>query len=224
MLSLCSLLAYRTAVAGPWGQDPGEIYSRFAVSVEDRGGLAALRADLYAEVGLSRAWTLTAKLDHVHYPQPPGRSDPAAWRLTLRRVLMQQGGFVVAMESGVLQEAALAGRPACQDPGAELRGGLGWSGQVHNRDLFVFGELAGRAHAGCHRNRAEIGLGQRVAGQLWLISQVWLQRGAPDARSQKVQTELMRRYRWGDVAIGYQAEMAGEVPETAVLFSVARRF
>lgn len=212
------------ASAGPWTRAKGHGYSRVALAAEDHAGLAATRADVYLEYGLATGWTVSAKLNDVRFEAAADSYDDRSWRIGLRRSVLNWAGVVGTIEGGLVKEASTLVGQACNRPGAEVRAALGWSGRIAERDGYMFAEVAGQSQAACRGQRAELGVGQNIAEDFWLVNQVWIARGSHGQWSDKVQTELMWRRPWGDLAIGYQREISGRFEEASILLSLARTF
>lgn len=211
------------ANASPWSQEEGSVYARIAWADEEIEQVGAKRADMYAEIGVTDSWTATLKLEHVDYAANDS-FDSSAWRTTLRRQVFRRAGFVGSIEAGVLEGAAIGGRRGCDRLGAEGRIGLGWSGELRGTDTFTFIEAATRQHEACYRNRLELGLGQRATERIWLVTQLWSERGDEDAISDKSQIDLVWRGDGFDFTISYREELSGAFEETGVVFSVAAHY
>lgn len=223
VLSFPLLLPWPEALAAPWVQDEGGLYTRVALASEEVEGLQAQRQDVYAEFGLTADWTVSAKAESISYD---GASDfnATGWRTTLRRKLFQARGFTASVEVGALEGAAIGGANGCETLGGEVRTGLAWSGALRERDTYLFAELAGRFHEGCQRERLEVGFGQNLRGQLWGMTQVWVEQGARNAQSSKLQSELIWRGDRLDLSFGYRQEYGGQFEEEGLFVSAARRF
>lgn len=214
------------ALAAPWGQADGETYARVSFAAEEVEGLTARRFDAYAEYGLADSWTVTAKAETVLFDNNED-FNAEGFRATVRKELYRGNRFVVAVEGGVLNGAAFGGAPdGCDTTGAEARVGAGWSGGFEEeREWFAFADLARRAHeGGCERDRLELGYGSRVVGEVYLVNQLWLERGSGDARSDKLETALVWRAGFADVSVAYREELSGRFDETGIVFAVAKRF
>lgn len=217
------LLPWPQALAAPWVQDAGDFYTRIAVASEEVEGLQAQRQDIYVEYGLSERWTLSAKAESIAYDDASD-FDATGWRATVRRSLFQMSGFTGAVEVGALEGAAIGGANGCETLGAEVRTGLAWSGTVRKQDTYVFAEIAGRFHEACQRERLEVGFGQKLRGQLWGVTQIWIEQGTQNAQSTKIQSELMWSGARLDLSVGYRQEYGGQFEEDGIFFSVARDF
>ncbi len=214
------------ASAAPWGQQKGETYARVAYAAEDVEGLSAHRYDAYAEHGFADSWTVTAKAETVRFVDSED-FNAEGFRATVRKELYRGDRFVVSVEGGVLNGAAFGGAPdGCDTTGAEARVGAGWSGGFdEDREWFAFADLARRAHeGGCERDRLELGYGSRVVGDVYVVNQLWLERGSEDARSDKIETAIVWRAGFADVSLAYREELSGRFDETGIVFAVAKRF
>ena len=212
------------ASAGPWGRDPGEAYGRVALAAEELEGLTAYRYDVFTEYGLSRDWTAIAKVELVEFPDADDFTADG-YRASVRRKIWQKRGFQLAAEAGAVYGAAIGGVRGCEEIGGELRLSAGASGAIEGLDWFGFVDVGGRAHgAGCWRERMELGFGQEIFDNVFLISQAWLERGSDEARSDKLETALL--YRVGDIdfSIAYREEFSGRFDERGIVFAVASRF
>lgn len=217
------LLPQLTAAAAPWIQEEDKAYVRVAYAREEVEGLQAHRADLYGEFGLTRLWTVTGKVEGVAYDDAED-FNAQGWRATARRRVFQRGALVGSVEVGASQGAAVGGSNGCETLGAETRVGLAWSGQWRKTDIFAFSELAERLHDGCLRHRFEFGLGQRATENIWVVSQVWIERGTQNAESDKIQTELLWKGDAVDFSVGYRQENGRVFDESGVFIAIARRF
>lgn len=216
-------LPWPTATAAPWTQRDGDLYSRASIARERVEGLDAWRADIYTEYGLTDTLTASVKLEAVAY-DTASMFNGQGWRTTLRQRLFQRGTFNVTLEGGLLVGDAIGGRNGCDTLGVEARGGAAWSGAWLDTQTFVFAEAVRREHDGCRTTRAEIGLGQEVWPDFWNVSQVWVERGAENADSMKLQSELLWRGPDYDYSIGYRNENGGLFTEESIFLAVARRF
>ncbi len=219
-----SAAATPMASASPWAQDDGALYSRFAVSSETVDGLGAWRSDAYAEYGVTPKWTLTLKSEIVRFDNASDFDNESS-RITARRELFRlKNGLVGALEGGLIDGGALGNQNTCETIGAEMRGGIGWSGAWRKTETFTFAELAGRFHENCQRERLEVGFGQKATRNIWVINQFWLERGSNKTSSDKVQTEVLWRAGRMDWSLGYRQEVGGTFEEEAIYAAVVRRF
>ena len=223
LLILFLVLSWPEAMAAPWTLERDSAYARVAMAAEQVEGLDAWRGDLYAEYGVRDALTATLKLETVQYPSASD-FNADGWRATVRQRLFQRGTFNWTIEAGLLEGAAIGGRNGCDTLGAEVRTGLSWSGNWRDKERFIFAETVLRDHDGCRRYRQEFGLGQRVSENIWSISQVWLERGSPNASSHKAQTELLWRRKQIDYSIGYRNENGGSFVEQSIFLAIAKRY
>ena len=215
--------AWPMAAAAPWVQEDAGLYSRVSLAKEDVEALSGWRSDAYAEYGLTSRLTVTLNLERVEYADGAD-FNTNGWRSTLRYSLLRTGPLVASLEAGLLQGAAIGGRNGCDQLGAEVRAGLGWSGNLRNRSTYLFGEMAGRFHEGCQRERYAFGLGQQTSDNFWSITQVWLERGDTNAASDKFQTELLWRTEPADFSFGYRKENGGRFEEESIFVALARQF
>ncbi len=221
---ICILvLSWPEAAAAPWTQEHGALYTRASVARESVEGLSAWRADAYTEYGLTETWTASFKLEAIEYTDAQDFNGQG-WRATVRHRLIQLGAFNVTLEGGVLKGAAIGGRSGCETLGVEARGGVSWSGAWLKQQTFAFAEAVQRDHDGCRRTRYEFGLGQEAFDDIWTVTQVWLERGAANAESNKIQTELVFSGDRTDYSIGYRTENGGFFDEESIFLAVARRF
>ncbi|MEL7545643.1 MAG: hypothetical protein AAGJ84_03260 [Pseudomonadota bacterium] len=212
-----------SAHASPWAQEEGGLYARVAWADETIDSIAADRTDIYAELGLGDGYTVTGKIERVDYAEAD-RFDTTAWRTTLRRQVFRRSGFVGSVEFGALQGAAIGGRMGCDRLGMEGRVSVGWSGELRNTQSFSFVEVATRQHEACYRNRIEFGLGRKAMDELWLVTQVWLERGDKDALSNKTQTDLVWTGGQVDLTLSYREEFSGAFEERGVVISLSRQY
>ena len=211
------------AAAAPWVQEDGGLYARLSLAEEDVEQLSGQRSELYLEYGLSDRFTVTGKTDRVAYHNGAD-FNTTGWRSSLRYAVWQNGSLAVSLEAGLLQGAAIGGRNGCDQLGAELRSGLGWSGAWRNRSTYLFGEVAGRFHKNCQRERYALGLGQETSENLWSVTQIWIERGDQNAASDKVQTEMLWRTGSADFSFGYRRENGGFFEEESIFVALARQF
>lgn len=215
--------SWQIAAASPWVQEDGGLYTRLSIAQEDVEGLSGSRFDAYAEYGITSRWTGSFKLEHVSYSDASD-FDTNGWRASHRYKLLERGPLVMSLEAGVLNGAAIGGRNGCDELGAEIRSGIGWSGMWRKRATFMFGEIAGRFHADCGRERYEFGVGQQTSDNIWSITQIWLERGNTNAKSDKFQSELLWRTDVSDLSFGYRKENGGIFEEESVFIALARQF
>lgn len=216
------------AHAGPWVRHSDETYSRLAVSRSQIESLDALRVDAYAEHGLNDDWTLTLKYEQLQFDDF-SQFNEDGWRATARRGARLSPTVVGAVEVGVLQGGAIGGAAACEALGGELRAGLGQSlkfkSKRGHKSAYWFAEAAIRYHEdSCTRQRLEFGYGQQVFGDVWAISQVWVEDGTHNASSTKYQFEYMWKADALDFSIGTQTELGGRFQESSVFVAVSRAF
>ncbi|MGB3626343.1 MAG: hypothetical protein WA989_10955 [Henriciella sp.] len=216
------------AHAGPWLRHAEETYSRLAVTRSQIESLDALRLDTYAEHGLNERWTLTLKYERLEFDDV-SQFNEDGWRVTARRGAKLTDSAVGSLEFGVLQGAAIGGAAACEAFGAEARAGIGQSIKFETKKRSIpaywFAETAVRYHEdGCSRQRLEFGYGQQVLGDIWAISQVWLEDGSHNAASTKYQFEYLWKADRFDISVGTQTELGGQFEESAVFFAVSRVF
>ncbi|MDJ0921090.1 MAG: hypothetical protein QNI84_08170 [Henriciella sp.] len=199
------------------------MYTRIAFAAEEVEGLQAQRQDIYAEYGVTDLWTVSAKAESIRYDDASD-FNATGWRASVRRKLFQVNGFNASVEFGALEGAAIGGANGCETLGGEVRTGLAWSGEVRDQQSYMFAEIAGRFHEDCQRERLEIGFGQQLRGPLWGVTQVWLEQGTQNARSNKLQSELVWRGKALDFSVGYRQEYGGQFEEQGLFVSAARRF
>lgn len=223
LLILFLVLSWPKAAAAPWTLKRDAIYARTSLAGERVEGLEAWRGDVYAEYGVRDWLTASFKYETVMYPSASD-FDADGWRATLRQRVFQKGTFNWTIETGLLEGAAIGGRNGCDTLGVEARTGVSWSGKWRNQERFAFAETVIREHEGCRRYRQEIGLGQRVTKNIWSITQVWLDRGSPNASSHKAQTELLWRQDRTDYSIGYRNENGGFFVEESIFVAIAKTF
>ncbi len=226
---LISFLAVQAlpASASPWGRADDQFYTRVAVSRFTVEGLDGLRSDTYGEYGLNNDWTVTLKYERVDFEEFSEFSSDGV-RATLRRSFSLTPSVVASLEGGMLRGAAIGGAAGCETLGAEMRAGVGQSlqlGEKRKRDIFWFAEGAVRAHDdGCLRRRLELGYGERLTPNIWLISQAWFDVGTTNAASSKYQLEYLWRAGALDISAGTLLEFGGEFEENAFFIALARRF
>ncbi|WP_084399947.1 hypothetical protein [Henriciella aquimarina] len=226
-LFLLVVLQAQQASAGPWGRADEQVYARLAVSRVSLESLDAVRLDSYGEYGLDDDWTLTLKYERLQFDDF-SEYDKDGWRITARRSFNLPKSLIASLEAGALKGEAIGGAAGCEALGAEVRAGLGQSAQIGKKqkwDLFWFAEGAVRAHEdGCVRHRLEAGYGQQLVGDLWTVSQIWLDEGSANARSRKYQFELLWKSGFADVSLGTTTEFGGAFEETAAFLALAKTF
>ncbi|MEM7766227.1 MAG: hypothetical protein AAF253_01920 [Pseudomonadota bacterium] len=213
------------AQAAPWLRGDGEGYGRVAAAGERVEGIDAQRYDAYGEYGLGEKWTVTAKAELVTFP---GNTDFNAegYRATLRRELFGRGAFVLSAEAGAVYGEAIGGaNTGCDTLGGEARLGAGASGEMRGAAWYGYVDVAYREHGqGCQRERVELGFGQEVAPNVYVVSQAFLERGTDDARSDKIETGILYRQGHVDWSLSYRQETSGRFEEEGIIASVAVRF
>lgn len=215
--------SWPVAAAAPWVQEDGALYTRLALGNETVEGLEGQRLDAYAEYGLTSKLTLTGKYERVAYADAAD-FNADGWRSSLRYQVLRLGRIHASVEAGLVQGAAIGGRNGCESLGGELRSGLAWSGEWQSRETFLFGEVAGRFHSECRRERMVAGIGQQTSEHIWTITQVWIERGDTNADSNKFQTELVWRTDPVDLSVGYRRENGGYFEEESIFLALARQF
>ncbi len=223
VLGLILVLPWSGAAAAPWIQDEGSLYVRVSLADESVQGLSGTRSDAYAEYGVTSKHTVSFKSERIRYGEASDFNSDG-WRATVRRSIVEIGGFGTSLEFGALQGAAIGGRNGCDTLGFEARGGVSWSGAWRERESFAFAEVATRNYEACRRERLDIGFGQQASERIWNITQVWLERGSPNAQSYKLQSELLWRSEIADFSIGYRQEVGGVFQEESVFLAVAHGF
>lgn len=222
--SACGLLP---ASASPWARGDSELYTRLAVSSHTVDGLDGLRYDTYAEYGATDDWTVTLKYERLDFNRY-SEYDRDGWRATARRGFTLGGGMVAALEGGALSGDAIGGAAGCETLGVEARASIGQSTRIGNekgRDIFWFAEAAVREHDdGCTRQRLEIGFGQKIQKDVWMVSQAWFDEGDHNASSRKLQVEYLWKASQFDVSAGTVLEFGGEFEESALFISFAKTF
>ena len=214
-----SVLPWPLASAAPWIQDEGRFYTRTSMARETVEGLQAWRRDVYGEYGLSDNWTLTGKWEAVTYDDASDFNAEGV-RFTLRTNLYASNHLTISTEAGWLEGAAIGGRNGCESRGLEARAGAAWSGEGY----FSFVELAQREHSNCRRTRYEFGLGQALIGDIWTIGQVWIEDGGRNAKSTKMQSEILWQHDWAHFGLGYRLEMGDAFEEESIFLAVAKQF
>ena len=191
LAGLCAVWCGADASAGAWVQAPGETFARVSVTFEETDGQTGQRYDLYGEHGLDENWTLTAKAETVTFPDASD-FDGDGFRVTLRRAIFRKERFLVSAEGGAVQGAAIGGAAGCDGFGGEARLGMAASGLLSERRWFAFADAARREFEDdCHRNRLEIGVGSEVYDNVYLLNQLWFERGTDNAESDKFETGLL---------------------------------
>ena len=223
MLIFSCVLPWPMAGAAPWIQEEGALYTRAALVKETVEGLQGYRGDAYLEYGWSETWTLTLKGEAVRYTGVDG-FDSQGWRTTARRLFYDSDRIKISGEAGLLQGSAIGGRNGCDRLGAEARMGVSWSSRPQRNPYFLYLEGAGRFHGSCERQRLEAAYGYEAFPSIWTITQVWIERGATDAQSDKIQTELVWQTETFDLSFGLRQEIGNAFQEEGVFVAIARTF
>ncbi len=219
-------IGYTTSAhAAPWLRGDGEGYGRLAAAGERVEGIEAQRYDAYGEYGLTPRWTLTAKAEFVSFP---GNTDFNAegYRASLRRELFRREALVLSAEVGAVQGEAIGGATAgCASLGGEARLGAGASGDGRTGKWYGHIDVAYREHdGGCQRERVELGFGQEITKNVYVVSQYFAERGTADARSDKIETGLLYRHGRMDWSLSYRQETSGRFEEEGIVAALAVRF
>ncbi|WP_375209941.1 hypothetical protein [Hyphomonas jannaschiana] len=218
-----ALVAAGSAEAGPWSQQPGDIYARSNVSFEQLDGEDGWRGDAYGEYGLGRGWMITGKVETVRYDG--GTADADSYRISARKQLWSNDkGWSLGVEGAALRGTTLAGVFGCDGYGGEARASVGRSGVYKARNYYFFADAAWiHQEGGCDRQRFEFGYGTDLGGNFFSTEQVWLEYGSQSADSIKTETQLGYHFPLADVSIGYREELGGEFDEQAILLAVTVR-
>lgn len=212
-----------SAEAAPWTQAEGSWYGRALLARDTLNSADGWRADLYAEYGLTRNLTLTAKSEAVTY-EGFEAFDRDTFRLSLRRQLLQRGNWTLGAEAAYLEGSTSTGFTRCDGRGTEIRTGLGYTGERKGRQFYAFGDAAFiRQQNGCDRWRAELGYGSDLTRHIFLTQQLWIEEGNLTARSVKTESQIGVHWGPADVSLGYREEIGGAFEETAVLIAVVMR-
>lgn len=205
-------------------EPPGEFYARLAIARENVLGADAFRYDLYTKYGISDHWMAIAKIERVEFDRA-SQFDGDGYRLALRRGVIREGPVRLAIEGGLVGGRAIGGLNGCEGMGGELRASVGTGWRRKNTDYFAFMDVIGRWHRDdCRRERLEAGFGQTFDGKWQVMSQVWLERGTVNARSDKTEVSLTRKFDDFEVSLGYRYEFSGRFDERAVVFAISATF
>lgn len=98
--------------AAPWVRDDGGRYARASIAHDTLDGAEGWRGDAYGVCGLSDTWTVTAKVESVTYPDFEA-FDRDAYRLTLRRKLLDFGKWTLGAEVGPVYGTTATGFTGC---------------------------------------------------------------------------------------------------------------
>ncbi len=205
-------------------REDGGWYARALIAHDTLEGVEGWRSDAYSEFGLTDALTLTAKAEAVTYSHYTA-FDREAYRLTLRRRLLERGNWTLGAEAGPVYGSTATGFVSCDGIGFETRGGLGYSGQRKGRSIYAFADVIHIQQAdNCGRNRLEIGYGSDLTERIFLAQQVWIEDGNESADSIKSENQIGIHFDRFDLALGYREELGGQFNEHAVTLAlVARR-
>ena len=211
------------AEAAPWVHEEGALYTRAALVKETVEGLNGFRGDVYLEYGWSEDWTVSLKGEAVRYSGVDG-FDSQGWRATARRLFYDSDRIRISGETSLLQGSAIGGRNGCDRLGAEARMGISWSSRPQRNPFFAYVEGVGRFQGACQRQRLEAAYGYEAFPSIWTVSQVWIERGATDAKSDKVQTEIVWERKNFHLSFGIRREIGNAFHEEGVLVANARTF
>lgn len=213
------------ASAAPWVREEGGWYGRALIANDTLDGAEGWRGDAYAEYGLTGDWTVTAKTETVTYTDFE-EFDRDAFRLTLRRKLLERGNWTLGAEAGPIYGSTATGFAGCDGYGFEARGGAGYSGaHKSGQRFYAFADAAYiRQENGCERMRAEFGYGSDLTDRVFVTQQLWIEEGNKSADSIKLENQIGVHFGPLDVSLGYREEYGGQFEERAILVAlVARR-
>jgi hypothetical protein len=212
------------ASAAPWVRDQAGWHGCALVAHDTLGNANGWRGDLYAQCGLTKDWTVTAKSQSVTYPDYEV-FDRDAFRLTLRPKLFTQMNCSAAAESGPIYGSTVAGLYGCEGFGFEARRGLDYSGtNKTGRKFYAFADAAYiREEDGCERVRAESGYGSDLSERVVLTQQLWFEVGNQSASLIKIDNQFGMHFHKVDVSVGEREELGGQFDEHAVFIAVAAR-
>jgi hypothetical protein len=97
---------------------------------------------------------------------------------------------------------------------------------LRERQSFVFVDVAQREHGGCARSRLEAGIGQELAENWTILSQVWVEQASGDSASDSIKTEIALNRDIGSttLGIGFREEVSNDFNENAVVIAVSSQF
>ena len=212
------------AVAGPWGQESGDLFARAAYSSEQIDGADAWRADLYGEFGVSENWTLIGKAEAVRFPGA-AEFDASEARLVFQRRLLNQQNFVIAAGGGAVYGAAIGGVTGCETIGAEARASVGTSGSVAKRDWYASIDLSSRWHSdGCQRRKLDLVTGFDIGRNTVFSPQIYIEQSNRGADSVAVQLEWIYQGSQFDLTFGYKYENGDLFDQQATIIALSTRF
>ena len=221
---LISSLAAPVAVAGPWGQEDGNLFARVAYSAEQIDGAEAWRADVYGEYGLNQNWTAIAKVESVQFPNA-AEFDAAEARLIFQRQMFSNKYIVVAAGGGLVSGAAIGGVDGCNSLGGEVRASIGSSGAISDREWYASVDYSDRWHSdGCQRTKMDFVTGFEIGKNTIISPQVYVERSNRGADSIAVQMEWIRQTPWFDLTVGYKYESGDLFEQQATIIAISRKF
>lgn len=212
------------AIAGPWGQQDGDVFARAAYSNEQIDGADAWRADIYGEYGVSENWTLIGKAEAVQFPGADDFNASEA-RLVAQRKLFKGQSFVIAAGGGAVYGAAIGGAIGCDTVGAEARTSIGSGGLVAGRGWYASVDLSGRWHSGgCHRRKLDLVTGIDVGKNTVFSPQIYVEQSNRGADSMAVQVEWIYKNPQFDLTLGYKYENGDLFDQQATIIAISKRF
>ena len=219
-----SSVAAPEALAGPWGQNDGNIFARAAVSSETIDGAQAWRADLYGEYGLSDHWTVIGKSESVRFPDAAD-FNASETRLVVQRRVYQGRRLNAAIGGGLVYGAAIGGIVGCDDLGTEARASIGTGGIIAARDWYASADISGRWHEdGCTREKLDIVTGIEWRENTTFSPQIYIENSNRGADSVAVQLEWIEHFETFDLTFGYKYETGELFDQQATLVAISKRF
>jgi hypothetical protein len=217
-------LAYSgVAGAAPWPQSDDGFYARTLIAAEALNGLEARRGDIYAEYGLPGQWTVTAKAEAVRFASA-SYLDRDAYRVSVRRGLMNWKGWQLGAEVAAVYGAASAGLRGCEDSGLEARLGGGLSGVQGGKNFHTFIDVAATAYRdGCENLRAEMGYGADFGVNYFYSQQIWIEQNGQGGVSNKYEAHLGYHFSYADIALGMRESFLSDFDERAFLIIFTKR-
>lgn len=206
------------ASAGAWSPVAGKGQQITTVSRERGDFGETWRTDDLFDLGLSRGWAASLKLEGQLRTQT-GYDDRTAFGVGIKKsfALGNRGAF--ALQGSVLGGEALDG-PECASSGFETRAAVGTSYKLGGMDGFVNVEAAQKQRGdACGRQNIEIAAGLDLTDKWRVLGKAWSERG-DGAESAKIEASVFRDFGKYSVGLGYREEVSGAFKESGIVAQV----
>ena len=204
-------------------RDKGEWYVSAGKISEDFDTFQAERLDLYAEYGLTKRLTVSAKYERQDF-EDSDVFDSEGFRIALRRSFDGPDWLAVSGELALISGEAIGGARGCGKPGIGGLVSIGTSRKVGNTNLYASAAAGARLHSsGCDRLRSELTFGADRPSGTGVRVQLWSERGG-DFPSDKLQILFHRDLFGVTVSTGVREEIGGAFNETATVIALSGTF